>query len=260
MKTIKESFNIVWYVVCWNEMAILPHIINYWKQIARKVVVCDNGSTDGTLEYLSTFDWIEIRHFNSGDKFNDLIHLQIKNEIWKEQKNKNVDFVIVSDVDEVIWSNNLLDELHFYKKNKISIVKPTGYDFISPIFPLYDGKLLHEKIKNCCRRPLCDKCVLIDPNLVENISYSPGCHYLNGVESGGELSINNKLLLFHFKNLSCEYLLMRHHNLAQRLSDINLKYGWGVHYLKNKNEIIDEFNSNLNEASKLNIDDILANN
>ena len=41
------------YVVCWNEMDILPFCVDYWKRYAEKVVVYDNGSTDGSLEFMS---------------------------------------------------------------------------------------------------------------------------------------------------------------------------------------------------------------
>ena len=76
---IKKDFNIVWYVLCWNEMPILPFMIDYWKQIARKVIVIDNNSTDGTLDYLKAFDWIEVRPYpiETGNQLNDEIHVKI---------------------------------------------------------------------------------------------------------------------------------------------------------------------------------------
>ena len=133
MKNIKEDFNIIWYVLCWNEMPILPFMIDYWKMIAKKVIVIDNNSTDGTLDYLRAFDWIEVKPYpiNTNNTLNDDIHVRIKNDCWKEQKGKNVDFVIVSDLDEIIWSKNLYEDLKFFKDNKYAVVKPTGYDFVS---------------------------------------------------------------------------------------------------------------------------------
>ena len=47
-----KKYKIHVYVVCWNEIDIAPFVVDYWKQYAQKVVVFDNGSTDGTIDYL----------------------------------------------------------------------------------------------------------------------------------------------------------------------------------------------------------------
>ena len=55
--------NIDVYTLCWNEMAILPFVIEAWKRFARHVYVFDNGSTDGSIEFLKRYDWITVEHF-----------------------------------------------------------------------------------------------------------------------------------------------------------------------------------------------------
>lgn len=57
------------YTFSYNNIAILPFIIEYWKLYATKVIVYDNYSTDGTDIYLSQYDWITIQKYNSNDKF-----------------------------------------------------------------------------------------------------------------------------------------------------------------------------------------------
>lgn len=47
------------YTTTYNNAAILPFIIDYWKLYAHSVVVYDNGSTDNTLGILKKHDgWI----------------------------------------------------------------------------------------------------------------------------------------------------------------------------------------------------------
>lgn len=249
MENIKDNFNIVWYVLCWNEMPILPFMIDYWKLIARKVIVYDNNSTDGTLDYLKNFDWIEVRPFPiaTNNTLDDGIHIKIKNDCWKEQKNNGVDFVIVSDLDEIIWANNLNDVLQFFKKEKIAAIKPVGYDFVSQEFPIHGNMLLHEQIENCFRIPIWDKCILFQPDLVEEINYSPGAHYCNPITKDGSRFIYySALFLFHFKYLSTEYLIMKRFATKGRLSENNIKNNWGFEYQYNKEQIIQQFNERWN--------------
>lgn len=101
------------YVVCWNEIDIAPFVVDYWKQYAEKVIVYDNGSTDGTIEYLKNYQWIEIRHFETTG-LDDTANMNIKNNCWKESKNI-ADFVVVSDFDECLYSPILEQELDYMK-------------------------------------------------------------------------------------------------------------------------------------------------
>lgn len=253
---IKKDFNIVWYVLCWNEMPILPFMIDYWKQIARKVIVYDNNSTDGSLEYLSTFDWIEVRPYpiSTNDTLNDDIHVKIKDQCWKEQKNKNVDFVIVSDLDEVIWSKNLYETLKKIKDKQISVVKPTGYDFVSQQFPIHGNMLLHDQIKTCCRIPHWDKSILFNPNLVDEINYRPGAHKCSPKMKTNHIAIDS-LYLFHFKYLSPEYLIMKRFATKDRMSEINIRRKWGYEYRYNKEQIVNQFNERWNKC--INVENLL---
>ncbi len=259
MNNIKDDFNIVWYTLCWNEMPLLPFIIDYWKLIAKKVIVYDNGSTDGTLEYLSTFDWIEVRHYDTNNTIKDEVYIQIKNDCWKEQRNKNVDFVIVSDLDEIIWAKDLYDQLHQFKANKNAIIKPQGYDIISREFPTHNNQiLLHEQLKKCCRFQGLDKCILFQPDLVNETNYVIGAHTCNpSIKECANQLTSTELFLFHFKFLGLEYNIMKRISLRNRLSENNIKHGWGIHYTFTKEQVINEFNSRWNNS--INISDLLKN-
>ena len=73
---------ICWIVLCYNEIDILPFVSKYWERLGvDKVVVFDNGSTDGSLEYLSKLKYVEIRHFDSNGQ-NDILQKQIKEQYF----------------------------------------------------------------------------------------------------------------------------------------------------------------------------------
>ena len=67
----------------------------------------DNGSTDGSVDYLLTQnDFVELKSFRykEDNKINDEELRNFKNNIWKEYKDK-YDWVIVCDIDEFLYLN-----------------------------------------------------------------------------------------------------------------------------------------------------------
>ena len=113
------------YVVCWNEMDNIPFGVDYWKRFAERVIVYDNGSDDGSVEYLSQYPWIEVRQFKTNG-FDDTANINIKNSCWKESIGI-ADFVVVSDLDECLYSPVLESEFDYMKANDITICGPRQY-------------------------------------------------------------------------------------------------------------------------------------
>ena len=113
------------YVVCWNEMDNIPFVVDYWKRFAERVIVYDNGSDDGSVEYLTQYPWIEVRQFKTNG-FDDTANMNIKNSCWKESIGI-ADFVVVSDLDECLYSPVLESELDYMKANDITICGPRQY-------------------------------------------------------------------------------------------------------------------------------------
>ena len=226
--------NIDIHVVCWNEMQIVPFVVDYWKKIARRVYVYDNGSTDGTLEFLKKFDWIEVINFKT-DGFNDQKHAEIKNNCWK---GSDADWVWVSDFDECPYSEHFTEDIKWLEENGYSVVFPQWLDVISTTnVPEYkQGKLLHELVDGAIatrgdiNKPT--KVLFFKPNKVKEMNYSVGSH---SCKPNGEIKMCSKLNTIHFKNLGIDYVLERYDKYRKRLSEVNRKNGWGYQYLLNDN-------------------------
>lgn len=84
--------------------------------------------------------------------------------------------------------------------------------------------------KPCCFRP--DK--------ILEMNYSAGCHSALPV---GEVKILHapEYKMLHFKCWNLSLYLRKIERDAKRLSEINIKNGWGTHYLKPVTEHCDEF-------------------
>ena len=53
------------FTFCWNEMTVLPFAVDYWRRYADHVTVFDNGSTDGSIEFMQQHsDLITIEHWD----------------------------------------------------------------------------------------------------------------------------------------------------------------------------------------------------
>jgi glycosyltransferase involved in cell wall biosynthesis len=234
------------YVVCWNENDIVPFVVDYWKQYAEKVVVCDNGSTDGTIEYLKHYSWIEIRHFET-EGLDDTMNMKIKNTCWKESKGK-ADFVVVSDFDECLYSPVLEQELEYMKEHNMTICGPEQYALCGDSYPQYeDGKFIHELVRNGYIQKsnhsfdVSGKIMLFDPNLIEEMNYGPGCHTCNPT---GDVKLYDRKHIFCIhtnKGFGFDYKIKRYKEMRERLSDNNKRHGYGTFYLNSEQKIKDEY-------------------
>lgn len=236
------------YTLCWNEMDILPFVIDYWKRIpVTKAIVYDNGSTDGSVEYLKKFDWIEVRSFKT-EGMNDVVQRDIKNECWKESRGK-ADWVIVCDMDECLYVKDakIFDEM---KKNGYTICSPKWYDFISEEVPTYTkGKLLHEISNKAVKGN--SKVVLFDPDKINNINYSVGSHYCN--PEGDVKYYNGNIYMLHInKHLSFEYLLKKYEELKNRQSETNKRNHLCIHYAFSKEKLKQDYDNDLKTAINFN--------
>lgn len=229
------------YTLCYNEMDILPFVIDYWKKIPiTKAIVFDNGSTDGSIEYLSKFPWIEVRHFDSNG-MNDDIQRFIKSEAWKQSKGI-ADFVIVCDMDEVIYSKNLGSVLNKMNKGNYNVLGCPWYMLCATERPQYtEGKLLHE----ISSEHWCDqyanhrseykhlgKFMLFNPNKVYDMGYSVGCHISYPRPSLKLLEdTSGQVVSLHInKGFGEDYFAEKRKKAYDRLSMTNKMKGYGYEY------------------------------
>lgn len=230
---------IIHYTLCWNERDVIPFVIAYWRDMIKKgidlkVVVYDNGSTDGSLDLLCQENYIEIRHFDT-DGMDDQIQREIKNNCWKEARGK-CDFVIVSDFDEILYSDNWIGELTKFKKSDCNVIGTKWYCLVGEKMPDKGGDLLHRQIKRYWPQsmnrthPHLGKFMLFDPDRVNDMGWSVGNHIAHP-SPNLNLYISYKIHAIHIdKGLSEDYFVKRRLLMSNRLSDNNRRRGYCVEY------------------------------
>ena len=240
--------NVEVFTLCWNEIAVLPFAVDYWRRYASRVTVYDNGSTDGSLEFMQQHsDLITIKHFDTNGRKDNTTQMVLKNMIWKEARDR-ADLVVVCDLDEMLIPRP--GALERMMLSGGTICEPIWYELVSEEMPKHEEcKWLHEirpmavMPRRSERMPTTTKAVLFNPNAIDEMGYGPGSHVCCPI--GDVRWYQGDIYLLHVNNaLSLEYRLARYRAQAERRSLTDIKRGYGIHYTKNEAKITREWVEN----------------
>lgn len=241
--------NITLYTFLYNEEKILPYFLKHYSQYVNKIIVYNNESTDSSIEILN--DWkeceIEIREFNTDNHYDEQTLLNLKNSCWKDCDS---DYVIVCDMDELLYHPNLIEFIE--KQPYTDYFTTTGYHMIGDEIPTDYTKQIYEIIQNGTPDNQYNKNVLFRRKNITETNYAPGAH--SSSFKGTERLINcsvEELKLLHYKWLSPEYVADKHIHYGQRRSQHSINNGWGSHYGLTRDRILHDFNELKNKSTKI---------
>lgn len=234
------------YTFCWNEMEILPFVVDYWKKYADHVYVYDNGSTDGSIDFLKQYDWITVRHFETPGK-NNTVMKDMKNKIWKESRGI-ADWVVVCDLDELFVAKDIRKSLQRVHDDGYSIIYPNWYTFVSETKPVYEeGKMLHDNYPLAQHGP--GKVIAFDPNKIEEINFTVGSHQWNPkgvVKYYGQDQTGDIYTLHICNNLGVDYKIKKYEIAKNRRSQHDIDSKHGMHYTMSQYLIKRDYKNLLN--------------
>ena len=221
------------YIICWNEAAILPFVLDYWRVAGiDKLIVYDNHSTDETtvlLSYVDGVDYeVEIRDYESGGHADDFLYQHIKNNCWKESK---ADWVFVGDTDEVLYAPYGIKNYLKYRAGDAAIIQPCLYQVVGWKKPNDAGwPLLHQRIGMQVQQCGPNKVNLFRPDRVQEMNFGLGAHHCEPVDAN--IQYREDIAWLHLKNLGVEYLLERNKQLYDRLPEkVKAEKRIATHYL-----------------------------
>lgn len=219
--------NIEVFAICYNEEIMLPYFLRHYSQMASKITIYDNYSTDRSEEICRSFEKVKVIKFDSGNQIRDDIYLQIKNNCWKGSK---ADWVIVCDIDEIVVELNAPTPIDDY-----TVIMPDWYEMVSDRLPSTEDQIYREINEGVCQGQI-SKCLVFCPDKIKEINYHPGAH---GIDAAGDVRVlhTSQMGILHYKYLSPEYVIERHRLFQSRLSKINIEMKWGVHYNNSAEEI-----------------------
>lgn len=220
------------YILCFNEKLMVRHTLNYYLTFCNTVTILDNYSTDKTLQIIkSEYPQVVVTQFDTKGEAREDIQTELKNNCWKN--NTTADYVIVCDMDELLYAQNIHQKIEELKKYQPAICVVTGYEMFSKRFPKKYKKSIIEQVKMGVKNNRFDKTIIFSPKKVKEINYDFGAHncypelYKKGVV---DYIVEFKLL--HFKFVGRNQLIRKHKKYQKKLSKVNHANGWGIEYLK----------------------------
>jgi glycosyltransferase involved in cell wall biosynthesis len=228
------------YTVSYNEEAFIQFMIDHYRSrfLGCEIVVYDNESTDSTVK-IAKDNGCQVISYSTNNKISDSKYLEIKNNCWKSAK---TDWVLVCDTDELLDVNE--DCLSFEHNNQTSIIRSEAFDMVNMECDF--------DLKSICygaRAPNHDKSYLFNKALISEINYEPGCHKSN--PSGLIKYSSSSYRLYHYNFINEDLTMAKYKTYASRLSDENIKNGWGSHYLLSEEQIKDFYKKTRQNAVRL---------
>lgn len=203
------------YFINWNDSFYLPFIKKHYGKFCQRIVMYDNYSTDGSQDIARSLGF-EVENFGTPGILNDEDYRAMKNNIWKEERGKGVDYVIVCDADEFV---SIPDKL------TASAPVVQGFNMISEDLPVDD---IFE-INMGAPSESYSKQAIFSPDRIIDINYVHGCHKNHIV---GDVTTEGPwCVLHHFRQIGgVQRMIDRHALYRPRLSKFNLKHRMGFHY------------------------------
>jgi glycosyltransferase involved in cell wall biosynthesis len=228
------------FTIAFNEEFFIKYMIDHYRERfpGCRVVVYDNYSTDNTVA-IATENGAEVILYDTNNRLDDNKYLEIKNNCWKDA---TTDWILVCDVDELL--NITAENLKFEESIGATIIKSEGYNMVN-MSDNYDIS----QIEHGSRFPSYDKYYLFNKSKLKEINYTHGCHIAYPV---GDIKLSDEsYLLYHYKYINKSLILERYKLYANRLSDENLKHGWGGHYASKEQEIYEDWNYHAARSIKI---------
>lgn len=221
------------HIMAWNEAETIHLTIKHYQKFCNRIVLHDNYSTDNTREIALELG-CDVRLFGTKGVLDDREYTKLKNNCWK---GSDADWVIVVDADEILDfgedNYQILARLRF---EEYTIIKPQGWQVVSHDVPR--GTWL--EITNGFRYDQYSKLCCFNPQVLTDINYVHGCHIANPVPN---IRIAREGVLFHYRNIGgVDRLIKRHAMYRERMSDWNIRWKAGGHYLYEDQQRIKEWN------------------
>lgn len=244
-------------------MPILPFVAQYWQKFASSVVVYDNQSTDESQAFLKSFPFVEVREYDTNNRLDDFKLQELKNTCWKEARD-SADWIVVSDMDECIWSENMKEVLARFKSKNVGVVIPYMCNLISRRIPkISSEKLLHQQVDRFYDdfwprdggpgHGLKQKVLIFDPKLVSEMNYEVGCYESSPKFITEEVKsvTTTDILCMHLHDVGLQRKLERYAQRSARMSNANIDFHLSDFYLEDPHETTIDFLNDLRRSKSL---------
>ena len=253
------KYKICWITLCKNEMDILPFVRQYWERLQCDVFVLDNGSTDGSIEYLQSLPYVTLKHFDS-EGHNDVIQKQVKEQAFQELKDK-YQILICTDMDEVFYFENAEKEIDKMLQGNYNAMLLPLYSVCEDFRPEpTEDKLLHQLCHKFYKQRMnhtkglesYTKFSIFNCKNTEEVKMSVGQHYVQTLPTMNVMIAEDAFGLHIDKGFGLQYKWEVRQKMFKNLSETNLKGGMGIEYAYSYEQLKQEYENNQKNSFDIN--------
>lgn len=219
--------------MAFNESDIIAFTIRHYQKFCDKITIWDNYSTDNTPEIALSMG-CEVHKFGIEGQLHDGMYLTLKNNCWK---NQDADLIIMCDADEILIAPP--NEI-----GNFTIWPMEGFNMFSERLPEEDWSEINIGIPDDNYA----KHLIFSPRIKE-IGFLPGCH-----QARPRFPIwgSDKLRVCHYKHVGgVQRVLDKNHVYEKRKSKYNRDHQFGIQYGFPDQQVIDYYNSSLQNSKAL---------
>lgn len=217
---------IVGITFTYNEELLVPFVMDYWQKLdVDKLIVYDNCSNDSTVSLLKQYPFVEVRKYDTGGVFDEIILTNLRNACWKIE---DADWILLCDFDEVPYYEG--DFRAYLESNPASIIQTHQINIVRKDLPEHNG-LLHLLPDNEFNDGgiRYDKCHTFNKNKIADMRWAVGCHSCFPI---GEVNVERypqNFYFLHLKYLGEDYTTHKAAVFYERLPQRD-KQGRGLNY------------------------------
>ena len=231
------------YTRCWNDMPMLGFFFRHYDPLVRRYVVFDDGSTEGSLDFLHASDNVDVRRMPPDSDPDSRIAsaTTLLDSCWQESCG-SADWVIVTDIDEHLHhADDLASYLRACKESGVTMVPALGYEMVSETFPRGD-LILCEELTMGAPSSAMSKLSIFSPDDMVAVNFRAGRH---SAEPTGHVvaPARDEVLLLHYRHLDFERTLARHARARTRQRPKDFANDWGYQYSWTRAQFTENWNS-----------------
>lgn len=240
------------HTLCWNDRPMLDYFFRHYEQWVDRFFMLDDGSTDGTLEYLRQKPNVEIGRVTRSDPASWVASAKaIYDNDWKRSRGE-ADWVVVTNIDEHLHHGDMRAYLSHLLEVGATVAPSLGYQMLSMEPPALWNLLWRDCPFGAPWRKM-SKLGIFRPDKIEETNFSPGRH---SADICGDVAYpeRDEIVNLHFKYIwGLDSTHARHSAQSERLGPGDHERRWGQKYVWMRDELgaeFDRFRSGLIDTSR----------